>query len=217
MAASEYQGHFINLDRSTERRATMDAQLERLGIKDRYRRFRAADGNVLHVRNPALQPGEIGIFTSNALVLSEAAQANQHVHVIDDDVVFSPITCDVLDCSIAAGILDEVDVLFTDVAVPIDVHHLSRYKKLFDETIIRDQQSQTFAIPKFPYLDLRNLVFAGTSSYLVSRRAVTRLATLFQRELRSEPSMPIDLYLRKLIYDGELIATCIFPLRTTRQ
>ena len=46
VTVSQYQGDFINLDRSTDRRDAMEAHLEAFGIEDRYRRFRAADGNM---------------------------------------------------------------------------------------------------------------------------------------------------------------------------
>ena len=45
-----YTGYFINLDRSTERRTEMEAQLDQLQLRDTYQRLAAADGRThLHI------------------------------------------------------------------------------------------------------------------------------------------------------------------------
>ena len=59
-----YTGIYINLDRSTERRAVMEDQLTRLGLQDRYARFSAVDGNQLGLRT-SLTDSQIGCFTSH--------------------------------------------------------------------------------------------------------------------------------------------------------
>src|SRR5258708_15667754 len=99
MAASEpdegeagaYRGFYINLDRSPERRGEVEAQLKRFGLEHRYRRFPAADGNVLNVPNPRLTNAEIGCFTSHYLVLKENLDSRTHLHIVEDDVVFSTL------------------------------------------------------------------------------------------------------------------------------
>ena len=45
-------GFYINLDRATDRRKEMEAQLAKFGLADRYQRFSASDGNSLNFPNP---------------------------------------------------------------------------------------------------------------------------------------------------------------------
>ena len=49
---TDYAGFFINLDRSVQRRAETEAELARRDLSLRYRRFAAAEGNMLRAPNP---------------------------------------------------------------------------------------------------------------------------------------------------------------------
>src|SRR5258708_29269111 len=84
-----YTGFYINLDRSRERRAEIEAQLAQHKLEHVYARFKAADGNALDLPNPHLKSGEMGCFTSHYLLLKKNLDAPKHLHVIEDDVVFS--------------------------------------------------------------------------------------------------------------------------------
>lgn len=90
---------YINLARSTARRAYMDALFERMSLP--VRRFDAVDGASLSddkIQNgPELAPdpkplsaGEIGCFLSHRNIWREiAAGSTQHVAVFEDDIMFS--------------------------------------------------------------------------------------------------------------------------------
>jgi GR25 family glycosyltransferase involved in LPS biosynthesis len=66
-----YSGFYINLDRSRERRADVEAQLAQHKLAHAYTRFKAADGNALDLPNPHLKNGEMGCFTSHYLLLKK--------------------------------------------------------------------------------------------------------------------------------------------------
>ena len=212
---ASYQGYYINLDRSTARRAAIEAQLSSLRIAHRYRRFAGADGNSLGVASTKLRAGEIGCFTSHALLLQQAAQEGRHLHVIEDDVVLAPIAAAVLDHHIAQGVLERFDLVYTDSLIWPDSRHLGMCKRLFDECVAPASSGESLAVRGFVCLDLANMVFACTSSYLASNGSLARVGTLLRDALESDPQIPVDLYLRKLLYDGKITATCIFPFVTS--
>jgi glycosyl transferase family 25 len=93
--------YLINLDRSTDRRLAMEAQLKGLGLD--WKIFRAVDGvqrkeellpfvDVIHFeRNVGrrLMPGEIGAYLSHLGVWRAFLETDKnHLLVLEDDVVF---------------------------------------------------------------------------------------------------------------------------------
>src|SRR5215467_4599783 len=95
-----YVGYYLNLDRSPERRAEIEAQLVRHGLSVRYQRFPATEGNGLAFPNPHLTDGQIGCFTSHYRVLDANVHSRSYIHIVEDDVVFSkytnPVITDIL-------------------------------------------------------------------------------------------------------------------------
>ena len=68
---------YINLDRSLERRERMEAQLARLGLTNRYRRFSASAGNTLGFR------GRFDSLECQALSSSNNASASFKIERIE--------------------------------------------------------------------------------------------------------------------------------------
>jgi GR25 family glycosyltransferase involved in LPS biosynthesis len=85
-----YTGLYINLDRSPSRRAAMEDQISRYGLGYYYRRFAAADGNVLKIPT-SLTESEAGCFTSHYLVARAHLDSSMPMplHVVEDDCQFS--------------------------------------------------------------------------------------------------------------------------------
>lgn len=81
---------YINLDRSTDRRAWMEAQASNLGIS--LERFPAVDGSTLASNPfPNVPIGAAGCFLSHRALWSEIAKGNDpYVLVLEDDAHLSP-------------------------------------------------------------------------------------------------------------------------------
>jgi glycosyl transferase family 25 len=210
-----YIGYYINLDRSTARRAKMEEQLRTLALDTAYTRFPAVDGRSLGVPKGPFSPGEIGCFASHAKLLNAAAAMQQHIHVMEDDVVLSAQMMRTLADFIAQGVMEKVDVIFTDVFVPIDPTHLALYQRVCRTNCGPDREPGREKVHSVGLLDLKGKVWACTSSYLVGQRSVARIAHLLDDEARSGPRSPIDIALRTLVESGEIKAACTMPFLTS--
>ena len=116
-----YVGYFINLDRATDRRATIEAHLAGLDPPVRYRRFSAVEGNAFGVASGTLSDGELGCFYSHYMVLQMHRDGATHLHVIEDDSILARHAPFFLEQVIQSGMLDECDLLFTETSVPMSL------------------------------------------------------------------------------------------------
>jgi autotransporter strand-loop-strand O-heptosyltransferase len=210
-----YTGFYINLDRSPHRRAEIEAQLQHFGVAEIYERFPAADGNVLDIPNPRLKSGEIGVFISNYLLLKENLDQPHHLHVIEDDVIFSNYTEPAIRWVIDEGLFSHYDVICTDVGFPIHTDSYQYYKRLYDKKVTHEG-SGAISDVKFDVIDLKNTAHAAaTASYLINNGSIRKLFGLYEKELRKGPRVPIDILIRDKANEGAINVGCIFPFVTS--
>jgi GR25 family glycosyltransferase involved in LPS biosynthesis len=204
-----YQGFYINLDRSPARRAHIEGELARYGLSHRYRRFAAADGNVLNFPNPHLSTAEIGCFSSHYELLRQNIASPQHLHILEDDAVLSHLTAQTIDKTISSGLIDQYDVLFTETFLtPINFDYGDAIG-LWEKAVERDAAGAI--------VDIRPTVIrhiGGTSSYLVNRRSIPRLLEILERELGRGAAEGIDIFMRQAMSQGMLATGCLFPFVT---
>jgi GR25 family glycosyltransferase involved in LPS biosynthesis len=205
-----YLGYYINLDRSPDRRAAMDAQLARLGLTQRFRRFAAVDGNPAGIASPKLTVSELGCFTSHTRLLRQHLDGAAHLHIIEDDIVLANRTEQFIDGIIAAGLLDDHDMLFTDMVVQSDLNFFRRARRWYDNDIRRAPDGTAIEVRFRPMA-----YTASMTSYLVNRRSIGRINDMFERELASGARRPIDLFIRDKVGEGQLRARCLFPFITS--
>jgi glycosyl transferase family 25 len=188
-----YAGRFINLDRSPDRRASMEAQLRKLGVSDQYERFSAIDG----------EDGQKACFQSHAMLLKETECP---VHVLEDDALLSAYVPSVADFIVSSGVLDTLDIVFTETIVgPDDVFELRELKQLFD----KHRADETFIVR-----DITSTYRCGSSSYLVGPNKRDRVLAIFQRGLDAG-GLPFDLFMRQEVRNGNLKLGCVFPFVTS--
>src|ERR1051326_3145311 len=97
-------GYYINLDRSADRRAAMEAQLAGLDPPAPYHRFAGVDGNPHRFANPhGLNNAQIGTIASHFFLLQAQRDAPEHLHVIEDDAVLARRIVAFLEQVIASG------------------------------------------------------------------------------------------------------------------
>jgi len=200
-----YTGLYINLDSSRDRRKRMEAELSSLGLTDRYQRFEAIRGDGTKEQSQtALPGGQLGCWLSHLAVWRLAAGKGSHLHVLEDDAALSPLLPRVLETLE----LDESnwDLIFTDVyfhppPTPEQFAQLCSAREAF----LREQ--------RISLIDLRQLAFTGTTSYLVNQRSLPRLVELLQGGWQSNRT--IDVVLQQLIRRGELRARLAFPFLST--
>ncbi len=205
-----YTGFYINLDRSTVRRAEIEGEIARFGLSQLYRRFPAADGNVLNFPNPHLSNSEIGCFTSHLLLLKQNLASQTHLHVVEDDAVFSRFTGEVLDAVSTSDTIEQHDIVFTETFItPLNLDYKA-CKEIYDSSVDRDAAGRITQVRP----SIINFV-AGTSSYLVNYRSIPKLVDLFTRALTKGVAVNIDLVIREAAKAGRIRVGCIFPFVTT--
>jgi GR25 family glycosyltransferase involved in LPS biosynthesis len=210
-----FSGRYINLDASTQRRARLEQQLQALGIAHAYARFPAVDGTCMNGVPGAISRREYGCFASHARLLREACSMSAHLHVLEDDALLSPEFLPVVRRVIDEGVLDEFDLLFTDIFVdsdPLQIASLERTRRKHTRV---DPHGGRESLSGVTIFNLRRKRLACTSSYFVARRSLGRLAELLESALAAGPAEPVDLTLRGLVDNGMLKAACTVPFVTS--
>src|SRR5262249_44825830 len=189
-----YQGRFINLDRSLDRRTSMEAQLRKWALYEKYELFAEMEG------------GEAGCFRSHCLALEQAMTTGTAVHVLEDDVILSGYVPQVLETIVASGSLDQFDIVFTEMVIGPDVMDIREHKQLFDKS----RADETFMVR-----DVTSSYWGGTTSYAVGPKNVRRVVATLKQGLGSGTPTAIDLFIKRAAAAGKLKLGCVFPFVTT--
>jgi len=206
-----YTGIYINLDRSTERRAAIEAELAQYGLAARYRRFAAADGNILGLPT-SLTDSETGCLTSHYLAVKDNHDCPTHLHVVEDDAMFSRLTDRMIRHVIASNLIDRYDILFLDSVIdPLQEGLPFReYKELYDKCIIRDERGNVAKVNFTP------IEYVATStSYLVNSRSIGKLLSVYDKALAGGPKEAVDTMIRNKGQAGAIRVGCLFPFLTS--
>jgi len=209
-AAAPYAAFYINLDRSSDRRNQIENEIVRHGHGHIYKRFSAADGNLFKLPNQGLTPGEMGCLLSHLFLLQQRLDSDAHVHVVEDDAVFSRFTVPTIAAAVQTGMIDHFDVLFTDSFVQPASREYREYKQLFDRSVERDASGTVVRV----HPTIVNY-HSATASYIVNRRSIPKLIDLLVRSLAGGATIPIDLAIRNAAAKGEIRIGCLFPFVTT--
>jgi hypothetical protein len=209
-----YQGFFINLDRSSDRRDEIERELARVGLFPRYQRIGAIDGRALGARYVLQNQGAVGCFLSHVAALKHPIQYNMHRHIIEDDVIFASRTAAILAQMDERGAMNDYDILYTDIGLPLSVDSLQPFKSLYDQAVTRKADGSIDSVA-FRVIDLHDISFVAASSYLVNKNSVAKLAALCDAEINEGIRAPIDDFFRLQAQVGALQIGCVFPFITS--
>ena len=213
-SATSYRGVYINLDRSPARRDAMDTQLAAFGLKDRYARFAAVDGSTLPPSRSELRSGELGAFFSHMRALESARSSGcAAIHIMEDDALLSEHVRTVVEDSIATGLFQRFDVLFTDILAPPHLGMLKALKSAFDR--VEMSAKRALRLSDLQVFDLAGQNFSCLTSYVVGANAIDRMLALYAEEAKNGPSKPVDLFIRDCVSTGKLRAAFLFPFITS--
>jgi GR25 family glycosyltransferase involved in LPS biosynthesis len=212
-SAAPYTGLYINLDRSTDRRREIEAELQKHNLAGLYARFPAVDGAKEAPASSKLKPGETGCFLSHYRALLAACEAGAGVHLLEDDAILSDQLSPTAKLILGSRIFEQYDILFTDTFVHPNLQEIKNYKQIFD-ALIPDPANPPPAI-KFKTFSLAGRNMATTPSYFVGARTIPRVLDVFKREIDAGLSLPLDLFMRKAVDDGRLRIGCLFPFLTS--
>jgi GR25 family glycosyltransferase involved in LPS biosynthesis len=208
-----YCGAFINLDRSPERRRDIETQLHSLQIAERYARFPAIDGDTLSNYRGPLRRGEVGCFLSHFRALERMRMGGTHVHIMEDDVLLSRQLAPMIDFTIAQGVFQYFDIVFTDVYVGFEnISNIRLHKRMYD-AFLSNSQSDLFRA--FRVLSLDGQVFYNLSSYVVAAHAIDRVLAFYKKEIEAGPVTPVDILVCRLALERKLRVGYLFPFVTS--
>ena len=213
-----FVGRYINMDASTERRAAMEAQFERIGQTERqYTRFSGVDGRMLDGARSRLSAGELGCFMSHYRCIAESDEPGRHVHIVEDDVVFAPQTAAMLE-QVIGDAAPSCDILFTDIFVPLEMTTLYSLMKAYrlTELVEKRLEPPLSRLPRYVmYPDISGNPFGGATSYVVNHASREKIVALLDEQIAAGPNLPIDMVFRILANAGRLKALCTIPFLTT--
>jgi GR25 family glycosyltransferase involved in LPS biosynthesis len=209
--AQPWDGFFINLDRSVDRRNHMEEQL-RAGGLDHYRRFSGSDGRLIRTSSKRT-PGEVGTYLSHLNLLRIAASGDRPIHVLEDDVIVSALTADAISAVIANRVLEQFDLLFLETYVGRDVQHVRRWRAVFDE--VRQRAWPVRTADQLRVMDITSSYLFGTTSYLAQPSGMKRVVAVLDEEWRRGPTIPLDRVMQAAARAGRLRIGCLFPFVTS--
>lgn len=212
VGSEPYVGHYINLDRSVERREQLERQFAKFGLQSHYRRFPATDGQSLVPRS-GVTPGERGCFHSHMSILQQSIFATKPIHILEDDAVLSEHVAPAIGLIARVGVLGSFDLVFTDMFVPPDVRAIKQMKALYDKALAASASG--FDPANIQVIDLAAVNFSAASSYVVNPKSVGRMLQLYKQEWEAGPTIPYDIFLRREVHRGRLRAACLLPFVTS--
>lgn len=200
------QCFFINLDADEARRREVQRSFAESALAGwQLTRVPAVDGQSFAPGQykGTTRPGEIACFLSHIRALELALDTPGHCLIAEDDVLFGRKTGDTIAAAMASAPEDSWDLLFTDVCVPA----IEAMVQLFMGR--RDLESSNRVVT----VNLNQFAFAASTAYVINPKSKARVL----RQLTAVQSfdLPYDLHLRKLIHEGSLRASVVFPFATS--
>ncbi|SAL82046.1 Glycosyltransferase family 25 (LPS biosynthesis protein) [Caballeronia arvi] len=211
-------GYFINLDRSEDRRASMNRQLEDLGCGHFIRRFPAVNGAL---EGPFDNTGQNGVWAcrrSHEQVILQADEASATV-ILEDDVDISRHFPDIINEGVISNIIDstpELDIFFLDCSpffdqIPLLIRTTERYMR--NRKIADAAEPDRHQLDGIGFPDARTIYAFCAAGYVVTPKGKASLRRLF--EATQEAHMPIDILYRDWIASGALKANITVPFLVT--
>ena len=210
-AALAWDGYFINLDRSVDRRKHMALQLDAAGLSQ-YRRFPAIDGRLR--KAPFIRkPGELGIYQSHSSLLRTAAAGDRPIHVLEDDVVLSDLAASAIALVIGNHVLDQFDLVVLETYIGHDIQNVRGWTQLLSKA--KTEAWPVVTAEQLQILDITQIYLFGTTSYLAGPTGAKRVVSILDEEWRRGPTIPVDTVIQKAARAGRLRVGCVFPFVTS--
>jgi len=199
-----FEGFYINLDTSIDRRNFMENQINRLGLEKIIKRKPASVGDTYY--SQILTAGELGCFLSHkSLIKGLGAKVGL---ILEDDVIL-PTNFTEAVCKLTDKVKElNWDIIF--LGTSFDYTDLYRIRTMLRHIgRIDDLHSPQFEgfdlIPANPWY-----VF-GTFAYLVNPDAAAKIHQILELEMSLGFPKQIDLVYRDSVRTGKISAALVFP------
>jgi GR25 family glycosyltransferase involved in LPS biosynthesis len=197
--------YYINMKEAHQRRINFQSNFSNLNISQPLTRVEAIDGEGRH---GTLSKGEIGCFLSHAKIIN-SFENNSNIFIFEDDSIITKNFTLILPELLANNSFDIV--FLNGGASPFNTEKLLQLFQL--KNSLPDIYSNNFN--NFKLYDATELYLHGTSSYMLSPSGILKLRILYEKEISTSTfNIPIDLFLRKKIFDKSITGAVIFPFLT---
>jgi len=189
------RGAYIGIEK--ERLELMQVQIEKFELP--YTHFLGIDKTIYKEKRGAY----LASGWSKLNYIKSTFNEDKHIHILEDDVIISPVLKKTLFKILKSIENKEWDILFTDVVFSIDTNlfELENYFSIYKKE------------RKLALLDIGNYNTLGCSSFIINKKSKKKVYNL----LRSEESFTktsFDKQIRNLFYNGSLKAMTTFPFLT---
>jgi GR25 family glycosyltransferase involved in LPS biosynthesis len=214
---SKLDGYFINLDRSEDRRISMNERLAAVGLENVIKRFPAIDG---WVDGPFDNRGENGVWACRRSHEQAILQSDENAAtvVLEDDAELSHYLPHVINEGAIAGIIHnypELDMFFLDCSPFFD--QIPLLLRAADENMKRrsgiDAGQNRHEVTGVAFPDARSVYAYCATGYVVLPQGKRTLRRLFNSGVDSR--YPVDIMYRDWISQGELKANLTVPFLAT--
>ncbi len=203
-----YQGYYINLDSSLDRRQTMEEHLYDVNLKESFERFNALRPSSDKELYGLKTAGELGIWLSILSLLKKISLENDDgfVHIIEDDFRFNnKILKRLYEILEILGKTDE-DIFFLDYMINLPLLNLIN---------LHLRNKKEFGEEKEIFYPARDYYFSCMSSFLIKKTSVKFLFEILTRVYLNlkyyKKLIPIDMALKRLLRNGVLKGSIVVP------
>lgn len=194
----DYKGYYINLEKDTTRKESIENQLNRFSFHN-YERFEAINGSHLKAKYPKLDNGSLGCAFSHIEILKQNLESNTHLHILEDDAILHKSMPQVFE---ALHTQVEWDIIYTDIyfsfLAPEFFYQLN--------AIYKNKQEPSL-------INLKKINFSAATSYFINKKSIKKLYTLLNDDW--DKDIKHDDFINNLVQNGRLNAFVIFPFIST--
>ena len=204
----DYQGFYINLDSSLERRKSIEKHLKNINLSANYKRFRACSPKPNQELFGLRTSGEYGIWLSMLSLLEKLSMEKDKgfVHIIEDDFRFNTKTIFRLKEILNIQEKNDQDILFLDYMISLPLLNLIN---------LHIRNKNEFGDKREIFYPARNYYFSCMSSFLLRKSTIKLLFEILSKvflNLQSEKKLiPIDMVLKRLLRSEVLKGSIIVP------
>ncbi len=203
-------GHYINLDRSPERRTAMEAQLQALGMPW-VRRLAAIDGAALvPSAQCGISAGELACFASHAQAIAAPSAGGLRL-VLEDDVQIAQDLPTIVE-GFGAAHMAAYHLIFLDCQPYVNTTTLTTLWQCLQTHRVDATSGRVSGVNLY---DADDIYHFGATAYLVTPAGRAVLSGLLQHALDNGPTLPIDMWFNKMCHERQIRAAVVAPFLVT--
>lgn len=192
------QSYYINLDRATERRELIEAQIKKADLNFTIERFPAINGSDFEWNDSSLSKGQWGCWQSHLAIIERSLANNEDLLIIEDDEYFSNELNKIIDIRKIAGNTDW-DIIYLDATIVEVEDYL-----LFSRSYYKNINNELYILKVPP-----TSTIYGTHAYLINGKKKQKFFDILSKNFQT--GLPIDNVFAAAIQEKRVSALFTLP------